>query len=260
MNDRLREQLTTLQQRMDALCSQHEGALNDMAQSERQNLLRLEQEFLKREQEMQNEFEVNMRERDRKMGKTMTHASTLEQQYEQASRELERLREENVRLQLAAGQAKSERDSEESQFKRLRLQFEAQESHRQGLERDLKRFEEEQRRQEAEALRWRQEAARWKREAERFHQFTASLQGELKELDDELATTAECCVGKFCGSETDQWTSSGCLLRTDSCILDNFLSFNLVLSFFLFFSLELHFTLCSHFHSLHCTMVHQNEN
>lgn len=189
--DKLRAQITALQQRMDKLLGQHDDNLDALAAAERAHLQNLEEDFARRESEMKDEFEAAMRDRDRKLNKATLRADTLEQQLAQAMRELEFLREEHSRTASSLLQLKAEREQEESQFKRLRLQYEAMESHRANMERDLARWEEEQRRAEAEIGRLRAESARWRREAERMQHFTASLQVELKDLDAESATTAE---------------------------------------------------------------------
>lgn len=189
--DAFRSQIVALQERMGKLLSQHDDNLDSLASAEKDHINGLEDMYQRRELEMKDEFETAVRDRDRKLQKATSRADTLEVQLQQANRELESLREENGKLGAAMLQIKGEREQEESQFKRLRLQYEAMESHRLTLERDLARWEEEQRRAEAEIMRLRGEVARWKRESERFHHFTASLQTELKDLDEESATTAE---------------------------------------------------------------------
>lgn len=190
-SDKLRSQISALQVRMDKLLEQHDDHLNHLAAAEKQHLKNVEESYQKREFEMKEEFENAVRERDRRLQKASLRADTAEQQLHQVLRELELQREENARLTGTTVQLKTEREHEEQQYKRLKLQFEALETHRINLERDLVRWEQETRRAEGEIGRLRADAARWKREAERMHHFTSSLQTELRDLDAESATTAE---------------------------------------------------------------------
>ncbi|CUG88977.1 Hypothetical protein, putative [Bodo saltans] len=189
--DAFRAQIANLQERMSKLLSQHDNNLESLATAEKDHIHGMEDMYQRREVEMKEEFETAVRDRDRKLQKATSRADTLDMQLQQVTRELESIREDHGRLAGNILQMKGERDQEESQFKRLKLQYEAMESHRMTLERDLQRWEEEQRRSEVEITRLRAEVVRWKREADRFHHFTASLQTELKDLDEESATTAE---------------------------------------------------------------------
>lgn len=189
--DAFRAQIANLQERMSKLLSQHDNNLESLATAEKDHIHGMEEMYQKRELEMKEEFEAAVRDRDRKLQKATSRADTLEMQLQQVTRELENIRDDHGRIGGNLLQMKGEREQEESQFKRLKLQYEAMESHRATLERDLQRWEEEQRRSEVEITRLRAEVARWKREADRFQHFTASLQTELKDLDEESATTAE---------------------------------------------------------------------
>jgi hypothetical protein len=189
--DAFRAQIANLQERMSKLLSSHDNNLESLATAEKDHIHGMEDMYQRREVEMKEEFETAVRDRDRKLQKATSRADTLEMQLQQVTRELENIREDHGRISGNILQMKGERDQEESQFKRLKLQYEAMESHRMTLERDLQRWEEEQRRSEVEITRLRAEVVRWKREADRFQHFTASLQTELKDLDEESATTAE---------------------------------------------------------------------
>lgn len=189
--EKLRQQIIALQERMDKLLSQHEDTVAAMGAAERQHVANVETEFVKRETELTQEFEIAVREREKRLGKATNKIDSLEQQLEQTRRELESFRDDNARLTSTLMTLKTEREQEEQQFKRIRLQCETLESQRSSLERDASRLEDEQRRGEAEMARLRAEVARWRREAERFHHFSSSLQTELKDLDEESATTAE---------------------------------------------------------------------
>lgn len=190
-SEKLRTQISMLQERMNKLLSNHEDHLDNLAVTERDRLMQIETGYQKRELEMREEFENAVRERDRRLQKESSRGETLDMQLHNALREIESLREDNTRLSSSLLSIRGEREQEESQFKRLRLQYEAMESHRITLERDISKWEEEQRRSEGEITRLRAEVARLKHESERFHHFTASLQTELKDLDEESATTAE---------------------------------------------------------------------
>jgi chromosome segregation ATPase len=186
-----RKQVQSLQDRIDSLALHHDEEIRAMAAAEKQHIANVEEALLRREEEMKIQFEAAVRERDRKLQKAATHISTLEQQYSGALAEIENLRALNTQVQTQVAAATQEKERQLDQFRRLKLQFDALETHNIEIQQDLKRFEEQQRTCEREVQHWRSEAARWKREVERFSSFTLSLQTELKQLDEESTTAAD---------------------------------------------------------------------
>jgi DNA repair exonuclease SbcCD ATPase subunit len=189
--EKMRQQLRSLQDRMESLVDQHEKTIREMTLSERTHIASCEEEFLTREADMQSQFEAAVKERDRKLHRANDRILTLEHQLEDLARHLESERAEKAQLALTISTIKKEQSHESEQFKRLKMSYEVMESQTLELERACKRFEEEQRRSEGEISKYRAELARCRHEAERYAQFTMSLAGELKDLDSTSATAAE---------------------------------------------------------------------
>ena len=189
--EKMRQQIRALQDRMDALVDQHETTLREMAISERTHVTNIEEEFLRREADMQSQFETAVKERDRKLHRANDRILTLEHQLEDVVRHLEAERSEKSELALSLASAKKEQSHEADQFKRLKMSYDVMETQTIELERACRRFEDEQRRSEGEIAKLRAELARFRHEAERYAHFTSSLAGELKDLDSTSATAAE---------------------------------------------------------------------
>jgi chromosome segregation ATPase len=189
--EKLRQQIRALQDRMETLVDQHDRTIREMTISERTHITSLEEEFLSREGDMQSQFEAAVKERDRKLHRANDRILTLEHQIQDLARHLEAEKAEKSELALSVAKLRKEQSGEAEQFKRLKMSYEVMETQTVELERVCKRFEEEQRRSESEISKLRAELARYRNEAERYSKFTASLAGELKDLDSTSATAAE---------------------------------------------------------------------
>lgn len=190
-SERLRSTITALEERLDRLAEQHDATLREQAADSHHRFVALEEQFIKREAEMQGKFEDAVRERDRRLNKAANRLRFLDGSMSELTAQLDLQKRENERLAQTATAATAERDSATEQAKRMRITIEALEIQLRDHQRHIQRIEDESRAKDDDMARLRAEALKYRHEAERFMHFTSTLHAELRELDDSSATAAE---------------------------------------------------------------------
>jgi myosin heavy subunit len=183
-SERLQQATRNFEERLVRLMEEFENSLRERNEAEKRSVESVEEQFLRRETDMRSEFEVAVRERDRKLQKAVNKYRSLEAEFQEAAAQVEQLRKETERLKAQLRETQDERDSNEDLVKRQKQALQVYEDQIQENARHATELEDKLASRDREVARMRSELERYRRESERYAMFTSSLQVELRELDD----------------------------------------------------------------------------
>lgn len=186
----LRTQMKQMQERIDRLVAQHEAAIADMTAADRHRAASIEDTFLKREKAMQQEFEAAITERDRKLQRASAKIETMEGQIQRLSEQLIESQGDVTKLTLMVQNANIHLQALDETARKQKYSIDTLQAQSEEDKKAIARARELERRLETELVGLRTELSRWQAEAQRYARFTASLQGNLRTLDDTSATAS----------------------------------------------------------------------